>query len=337
MNWVQWLIVTGILTTTLLSCKRQAPPPPRPHQPVVKRQIAVKTELPRGIKPFPQEIVIHPKPFTMGSDDSQGLGAKEESPAHEVVLRYVYAMWRKEITQDEFREMMGYNPSYFKACGKDCPVESVNWHEAAFYCNRLSQKYGLSSCFRCTGQYRHAICEVNPYFAGKRYYECNGFRLPTEAEWEYAVRAGSKGIYYQVPTSSDILVPVVDRVAWYGKNSHITYKGGFSCSIQQADKKEARCGAKPTGQREPNAWGLHDMLGNVSEWVYDRFGLYTGSKQTDPVGSNEGRRVFRGCNWFHQNPECRMSRRFQASPSLRNNLMGFRTARTLVLSRTPAP
>lgn len=334
MNGTKWLASIAVLILMTVACKRQAPPPPQPRKKVVQRKAPVKTELPRGITPLPQEVVIHPKSFKMGSDDTQNVGANTEAPVHDVVLKYVYAMWSKEISQDEFREMMGYNPSYFQQCGKDCPVENVNWHEAAFYCNRLSQKHGFSSCFRCTGRYRNAICEVSPYFSGKRYYECNGFRLPTEAEWEYAARAGSEGMYYKIPPSKNILVPVLDRIAWYGKNSQVKYKGGFPCSVKQAGQKDVRCGVQKRSIREPNVFGLHDMLGNVSEWVYDRFGSYPGTPQNNPIGSPSGRRVFRGCNWFHQPQECRVSRRFQASPSLRNNLMGFRPVRTLVLVHT---
>ncbi len=279
--------------------------------------------------------MVRPKLFTMGSNEGTAPGSRMEAPAHKVYLQYVFAMWRNETTQKEFKELMGYNPSRFKACGENCPVENVNWHEAAYYTNLLSKKYGLSTCFRCTGKHRNAICEVHPYFQGKRYYQCNGYRLPTEAEWEYAARAGSEGMFYKVPPSKNVLASTVDRIAWYGKTSVVGYAKGFSCSVTTPGTKNAKCGIHPVGQKLANKWELSDMLGNVSEWVYDRYGPYSRRTLKNPVGPISGRRIFRGCNWFHKAQECRISRRFFASPSLRNNLIGLRPVRTLVRASKP--
>lgn len=329
---LRWFVVAVAVAVLGVGCKRKkAKPPPRKR--IVKRKVVMKAQLPRGVKVRPQEVLIRPKPFTMGSNDGTAPGARMEAPAHKVSLQYVFAMWRQETSQKEFKELMGYNPSRFKKCGETCPVENVNWHEAAYYMNLLSKKYGLSTCFQCTGKHRNAICKAHPYFQGKRYYQCNGYRLATEAEWEYGARAGSTGMYYKVPKSKNVLEATIDRIAWYGKTSRVGYAGGFSCSVKVPGIKDPKCGIHPQGTKLANPWDLHDMLGNVSEWVYDRYGAYSQRSLVNPVGPISGRRIFRGCNWFHKAQECRVTRRFFASPSLRNNLIGFRPVRTLVMVR----
>ena len=135
---------------------------------------------------------------------------------------------------------MGSNPSHFDECGRSCPVELVTWEDAQEFIGRLNGRSG-----------------------GNRY------RLPTEAEWEYAARAGTTGDRYGN----------LDAIAWYRDNS--------------------RYRTHPVGQKAPNAWGLHDMLGNVEEWVEDRYGDYPGGAVTDPRGPGSGLyqvyRVYRGC------------------------------------------
>lgn len=322
--------IIGIFAT---SCRRERVvlPPDRPIK--VEPREEPKPELPRGVSVRPQEALIKAGTFQMGFDNNDEVH-KDEGPVHEVQLSYVFAIWRNEITQREFRELMGYNPSYFKNCGDQCPVEQVNWHEAAYLCNELSKKHGLTTCFQCNGIKQKAICEAHPSFQGRRYYQCNGYRLPTEAEWEYAARAGSDGNHYRIaPRQDGVFMGIIDQIAWYGLNSQVSYDGGFSCIKQPLTSKQ-RCGTQPIGGKVANKWGIYDMLGNVSEWVYDRFGPYA-NKAVDPTGSDRGRRVLRGCSWFMEPQECRISRRFQSSPSLRNNLIGFRPVRTLVRAAQP--
>ena len=174
-----------------------------------------------------------------------------------------------EVTQSEWQGVMGTNPSEFSGCGQ-CPVERVSWNDAQEFIRSLNGRFG-----------------------GNRY------RLPTEAEWEYAARAGTTGDRYGN----------LDAIAWYRDNS-----GGRT---------------HPVGQKAPNAWGLHDMLGNVWEWVADWYGGYPGGAVTDPRGPVSGSdRVDRGGGWGVSASYCRSSTRFSDTPGIRNAYLGFRLLRT---------
>ena len=166
--------------------------------------------------------------------------------------------------------MMGTNPSEFSGCGR-CPVEMVSWNDAQEFVGRLNGRAG-----------------------GSRY------RLPTEAEWEYAARAGTTGDRYGN----------LDAIAWYrGTNGDRTH---------------------PVGQKAPNAWGLHDMLGNVWEWVQDWYGRYPGGTVTDPRGPGSGsRRGRRGGAQCYSTRYCRSSERNFIIPGYRSNYLGFRLLRTV--------
>ena len=174
------------------------------------------------------------------------------------------------MTQAEWQAEMGTNPSEFSGCGS-CPVEQVSWDDAQEFIRSLNGRSG-----------------------GSRY------RLPTEAEWEYAARAG---------TSGDRYAPNLDVIAWYGDNS--------------GDRTQ------PVGRKAPNAWGLHDMLGNVYEWVQDWKGDYPGGAVTDPGGPGSGSyRVFRGGGWISHARGCRAPIRGGFSPGVRLGILGFRLLRT---------
>ena len=175
---------------------------------------------------------------------------------------------KHEVTQSEWQAVMGTNPSAFSGCGR-CPVERVSWDDAQGFIRQLNGRAG-----------------------GSRY------RLPTEAEWEYAARAGTSGDRYGN----------LDVIAWYQDNSgHRT---------------------QAVGRKAPNAWGLHDMLGNVREWVQDWYGGYPGGSATDPRGPGSGSsRVFRGGSWRSFARVCRASDRYDFSPGIRINFLGFRLLR----------
>ena len=184
------------------------------------------------------------------------------------------------MTQAEWQAVMGNNPSKFSGCGR-CPVEQVSWEAVQAFIGRLNARSG-----------------------GERY------RLPTEAEWEYAARAGTTTDTYAgdltEPEGND---PVMNGIAWYRENSGSR--------------------THPMGQKAPNGFGLHDMLGNAREWVGDWHGDYPGGTVTDPAGPGSGSdRVFRGGGWGGNARSCRSADRYGISPGDRFSFLGFRLLRT---------
>ena len=190
-----------------------------------------------------------------------------EKPAHEVTLtRRVWAA-ETEVTQSQYKAVTGSNPSAFK--GADRPVENVSWYDALAFANALSKEAGLEPCYEGSGE----------SWSWPKGLDCVGFRLPTEAEWEYAARAGQDTLYAggNAPGS----------VAWTVANS-----GGQT---------------HPVAQKQPNTWGFYDMSGNVREWIWDGYGEYSARTSVDPTGNNTtSRRVNRGGSWY-LNPASRGS------------------------------
>ena len=200
--------------------------------------------------------------YMMGTAAGIDLNPK---PRHMVVISQAFAMGATEVPQDLYEAVVGSNPSANP--GPRLPVETVSWNNAVMFCNELSELEGLSPAY-----------EITPsWIRWDR--EATGYRLPTEAEWEYAARAGTSTPYYWGSSASKT---VVSRHAWYGYNAPSTQE---------------------VGVKEPNAWGLHDMIGNVSEWVLDALGQYSPGRQVDPTGPEIGlqagrmSRIFRGGDW----------------------------------------
>ena len=205
--------------------------------------------------------------FTMGS---AGSGADDdERPLTQVLINQGFEISKHEVTQGQWEAMMRSNPSIFSACGSTCPVENATWNEVQEY-----------------------IAKLNSAAGGQRY------RLPTEAEWEYAARAGSPDDRY-----GDL-----DDIAWWDGNA------GF--------------GTHPVGRKLANGFGLHDMLGNVGEWVQDWHGEYPGGSVANPRGKAAGtHKVARGGGWSGEPPDCRVSNRYAARPDTRLSYVGFRLVR----------
>lgn len=208
--------------------------------------------------------------FMMGATPEQGNNVlDEEKPAHQVTLSS-FLIGKYEVTQEEWQAVMGDNPSYFK--GAKCPVESVSWNDCQKFIRKLNA------------------------MTGKR------FRLPTEAEWEYAARGGNKSIGYKYSGSDNL-----DRVAWYDGNS-----GSASHNV---------------GQKSPNELGLYDMSGNVWEWCQDWKDSYSSISQTNPTGPSSGSvRVNRGGSWNFFAFDCRVSYRYCNAPGYRDSYLGLRLA-----------
>ena len=207
--------------------------------------------------------------FLMGSESEEAWSV--EQPVTRVRISRGFFLGKYEVTQAEWQAVMGSNPSSFDGCGPDCPVENVSWDDVQEFIRKLNAAVGEER-----------------------------YRLPTEAEWEYAARAGTSGGRY----SED-----VDAIAWYEDNSGSR--------------------THPVGRKAPNAWGLHDMLGNVWEWTQDWYGEYPGGEVTDPQGPASGsKRVFRGGGWSYDAGLCRASFRIYGSPGIRGGILGVRLLRT---------
>ena len=212
--------------------------------------------------------------FLMGKQNSNSCSSNydreafdDESPVHSVTLSGYY-MGETEVTQALWKEVMGSNPSFFK--GDELPVETVSWDDVQKFIRKLSAKTGRI------------------------------FRLPTEAEWEYAARGGNKSRGFRYSGGSNI-----DEVAWYDNNS-----GNRT---------------HPVKMQKANEIGLYDMSGNVWEWCSDRYGSYSSDSQTNPEGSfKASNRVDRGGSWFGGAGHCRVSGRDDSEPSGRYNYLGFR-------------
>ncbi len=339
-------LVVGVLSLTLAtSCKRKTPPPKR--RVAVKKKRIVKRKryqpkippLPKGVVLKKNEVWVNGGRFILGGK-IEGNEFTQYNARHLVVLTRMYAIWRHEVTQKEFQDLMGYNPSFFSQCGPNCPVEQVNWHEAALFCNKLSEKHELSKCYLCRREGKKAQCKVRLEFSGSRYYRCSGYRLPTEAEWIHAAQV-EEGRKLYVPALSQTeekdRLKLLDKIAWFEKNSKVSYKSGFHCKVAKKAKKGVSssgfCGTHPVEQKEPNLLGVYDMLGNVFEWVADDFHYFTQDPLKDPIfmGGSLGK-VQLGCSWLSPDSFCQIGWRIHLSPSTRGNFLGFRPVRTLWLA-----
>jgi formylglycine-generating enzyme required for sulfatase activity len=252
--------------------------------------------------------------FTMGSPKDEACRFSNET-AHKVDISRDITMARTETSQQSFQDLMGYAPAYFKSCNR-CPVEQVTWHEAAAYCNALSTREKIQkSCYSCTGTPPNVTCKVGPEWTTqgmKKIVDCPGFRLPTEAEFEYAYRGGTTSHYY----SGDLRTctgknPTLDSIAWYDQNSgKRTQKGAM---------------------KQANGWGLFDLGGNVWEWTNDWWKQdLGGARIIDPIGPRTGSNpVVRGGSWDTIAGDMRAAFRDRYTINKRYSTVGFRCVRTL--------
>ena len=254
--------------------KPKAKPAPRRnsthHSSSTSSTVSLSAELNKLINNM---VYVSGGTFTMGGTSEQSNDAEsDEKPTHSVTLSSYY-ICKYEVTQALWRAVMGNNPSYFK--GDNLPVECVSWNDCQTFINRLNSYTGRN------------------------------FRLPTEAEWEFAARGGNYSRHYKYSGSN-----YIGDVAWYDDNS-----GNRT---------------HPVGTKQANELGLYDMSGNVWEWCSDWYGSYSSYSQSDPTGPNSGsNRVRRGGSWYGNAGICRSSYRYFITPGASYDILGLR----LVLSQ----
>ncbi len=242
---------------------------------------------------LPPEICLHP-PITSRCEDGRcyipagcfQMGTPKDDLCwtlnenrHQVTLTHNFFISETEVTQESFHSLMGYLPDGQITLCPACPVWAT-WTQAVTYCNALSQKDGYELCYYCKEPQGVYPCEPVSNFDGKKIYQCKGFRLPTDAEWEYAYRAGSNAAFYNdglylnkaCKNSSCFDDVYASTIGWYCANS---------------EKK-----IHPVGQKLPNAWGLFDMAGNLDEWCHDHYQADLGGNGAiDPAITTPGYNV----------------------------------------------
>ncbi|MDR3363269.1 MAG: SUMF1/EgtB/PvdO family nonheme iron enzyme [Desulfovibrio sp.] len=244
--------------------------------------------------------------FRMGSPEEERWREKDEMQ-HQVTVGDFY-IGKNEVTQREYKEIMSDNPCNFK--NDDLPVENVTWHEAVQYCNARSIREGLTPAYEITGD----TVRWNR--------KANGYRLPTEAEWEYACRAGTT-----TPFNTENHIST-KQANYYGTYPYMIETHYFSQGKLATPPGEYRQRTVQVGSFAPNTWGLFDMHGNVGEWCWDWYADYVNMEQTDPAGASAGMyRVTRGGGWNDFGKHLRSAYRAALPPSNRMPNVGFRLAR----------
>jgi len=265
-----------------------------PPRPTPKRAIPRKSE-PVKAKPIEEKkaltntldmkfVLIPAGTFMMGSPTEEP-ERKDDEILHKVTITKPLYLQTTQVTQGQWKKVMGSNPSHFEKGGKDCPVDSVSWEDAQRFISKLNKMENT-----------------------------NKYRLPTEGEWEYTCRAGTRTPFHTGDSIS---------------TDQANYNGNYP--MPGSSKGKYREKTVKVGSFAPNAWGLYDMHGNVSEWCQDWYGDYPSGEVSDPKGPSTGEeRVLRGGSWLHHAGHIRSAGRGRFGPGDRHRriyLIGFRVAR----------
>ena len=278
------LLTVYVALLLLPGCERKAPPK-GPEAAASNSQPSVASNTQQATRNNPREgnakaemVQLPGGRFVMGDKD------EVDATPHEVVLSAFY-IDKHLVTQAQYQKAMGANPSRWK--GDQNPVEQVRWSDAVRFCNKRSETEGLQPCY-----------DLKTW---KCNFEADGYRLPTEAEWEYACRAGTTTAYFFGDTPSKL-----GDYAWFDKNS-----GGRP---------------RPVSQKLPNAWGLYDMCGNVWQWCNDFYKVdyYPEAPRDNPRGPSEGQtKVVRGGAWRFGDESCRSGYRYNENPGYADVCFGY--------------
>lgn len=268
--------------------------------------------------------------FTMGSPTNEPGGSFGEGE-HRVTLSKVFGMQVTEVTNEQWNSVIvdssveGSNPSESHDPANELdshPVDSVTWFDAVFFANQLSSNESRSKCYTFSGQSGTPGANLS-IMSVTQNTNCTGYRLPTEAEWEYAARAGTSTAY-----ANPIGFDSADTETRDGFNANLHAMGWYSYNREMQNASGVTAyedGTKPVAHKQANAWGLFDMHGNVDEWCWDFFKFYSGNAETDPSGPDTGgARILRGGNWDKHASRARSAFRNTSQPDDRNNIFGFR-------------
>ncbi len=244
-----------------------------------------------------------------GPHDETGSGLETQ---HQVLLTHEFLIMDHEVTKLEFQDLMNIPAGQIEYGEEILPAALLTWHQAAAYCNALSEKQGLLPCYECTEENQ---CAAKNEYQGQDIYSCPGYRLPTEAEWEYAYRAGSTSSLYQGDLNNcEEENENASQIGWYLQNSN----NGDTSS--------------PVKKKAPNAWGLFDMAGNVWEWCHDNFQMDLGvTLAVDPWGDpNDSQgKVVRGGGFKSLVQELRAAERYTFPAEYFTDILGFRCVKTV--------